>query len=85
MAEIIKQPKRKYKFSVARERAEVGELCNGLPGDNICYKIISSGKFSSLGFIEYIASRTTIRQMTVSTLRVGKKHLKVLDVLHKKR
>lgn len=84
MSEIIKQPKRKYKISIARERAEVSKLCNGLPDDSICYKIISIGKFSSLGFIEYIASQTIIKQMTVSTLRVGKKHLKALDILYKK-
>lgn len=45
--------------------------------------MISEGSFSSLGIIEFVASQTKIREFTVSTLRVGAKHLKALDTLHK--
>lgn len=82
--EIIKKPKKRYKFSVAKEKAQVSKICNTLPDDNTCYKIVSVGNFSCLGFIEFIASQTKIRELTVSTLRVGKKHLKALDMLYRK-
>lgn len=81
--EIIKKTKKRYKFSVAREKALVSKLCNSLPDNNTCYKIVSVGSFSCLGFIEFIASQTKIKDLTVSTLRVGKKHLKALDMLHR--
>lgn len=55
-----------------------------LPDDGTVYKMVSFGGFSSLGFINFVANRTKIFDMTASTLRVGKNHLKVLDVLHKK-
>jgi hypothetical protein len=81
--EIVKKSKKRYKFSVAREKAQVSKLCNTLPDDDTCYKIVSVGSFSCLGFIEFIASQTKIKELTVSTLRVGKKHLKALDMLYR--
>lgn len=80
---IVKVPKKKYRFHVMRELAAIENLCDGLPCDDV-YKFISNGGFSSIAFIKFIADRTVINRMTATTLRVGKKHLLVLDELHKR-
>lgn len=84
MVHIVKQKKKSIKFNVVRESRLIENLIENLPDDNTVYKIVSFGGFSSIGFVNYIAAQTKIKKMEVSTLRVGKKHLKVLDVLHKK-
>lgn len=85
MVHIVKQKKKSIKFNVVRESRLIENLIEKLPDDDTVYKIVSFGGFSSIGFVNYIAAQTKIKKMEVSTLRVGKKHLKVLDVLHKKR
>lgn len=84
MTHIVKQQKKRIKFNIARETKAIENLIDGLPDDNTVYKIVSFGDFSSIGFVNYVAARTKITEMEASTLRVGKKHLKVLDVLHKR-
>lgn len=84
MVHIVKQKKKNIKFNVVRESRLIEDLIEKLPDDDTVYKIVSFGGFSSIGFVNYIAAQTKIKSMEASTLRVGKKHLKVLDVLHKK-
>jgi hypothetical protein len=78
--EIIKLDKKRYKFHIIAELQRIEELDPDLP-DNEVRKYISSGGFSSIGFVKFIAERTHINSLIVSTLRVGRKHLQVLDVL----
>lgn len=52
-----------------------------MPKENEAHFFISNGNFSSIGFIKFVAERTKINKLSISTLRVGKKHLQVLDVL----
>mgnify|MGYP000884462142 CR=1 FL=1 len=84
MVHIVKQKKKNIKFNVVRESRLIENLIEKLPDNDTVYKIVSFGGFSSIGFVNYIAAQTKIKSMEASTLRVGKKHLKVLDVLHKK-
>lgn len=53
-----------------------------LPDEEV-FKFISDGNFSSVSFIKYIAKRTTINEMYVSSFRIGKKELQLIDTLHK--
>lgn len=46
------------------------------------YTFISvKGGFSSINFIDYIAKKSEIDELTVTTLAVGKKHIRYLDKL----
>ena len=78
--EIIKLKKGRYRFHIIAELTKIESLDKELPEDFEVRKYISCGGFSSIGFIKFIADRTFIKELTVSTLRVGKKHLQTLDV-----
>lgn len=79
---IVKQRKKRIKFNIARETKSIEKIIGEFPDDETVFKLVSFGDFSSIGFVNFVASRTKIKSMTASTLRVGKKHLKCLDALH---
>lgn len=71
------------RFSILRSVAEVERvMADKLPEDDVVYKFISNGGFSSISFVIFIADKTKINRFYASTLSVGKKQLKMLDVLH---
>ena len=71
------------RFSILRSIAEVEKaMGEELPQDGYVYKHITDGGFSSISFIVFIADKTKIKNLHVSTLRVGKKQLRMLDALH---
>ena len=80
--QIIIMPKKRLQFHIVRETQELSKIMPGLP-ENEVYKMISCGGFSSIAFVKYIADKTNINHMIASSLRVGKKHLMVLDNLYK--
>lgn len=80
---IIQRSKRK-RFNVFREVKELSSVYSDLPGDGDCFKAVSCGGFSSIAFIVFVAQKTKINRMYASTLRIGRKHLYILDHLHKK-
>ena len=50
--------------------------------ENKAYTFISvKGGFSSINFIDYIAKKSEIDELTVTTLAVGRKHIRHLDKL----
>lgn len=55
-----------------------------LPSDNGVIKVFSEGDISSINFISLVANNVEIKELTASTLRIGKKEIIYLDVLHKK-
>lgn len=79
--EIIKLKKKRYTFHIIAELTKIENLDDTLPSPGEVRKYISTGGFSSIGFIKFIAERAHIKKLIVSTLRVGRKHLQVLDVL----
>lgn len=82
MPEIMRRPIVRKIFNVIRSSAELERLIPELP-DKECYKIISGGDFSSISFIRFVGVKTKIKELTVSTLRVGKKELQYLDLMAK--
>lgn len=78
--EIIKLNKKRYRFHIIAEKTKIEMLDKELPTNEV-RKYVSNGGFSSIGFVKFIADRTKINSLIVSTLRVGRKHLQVLDVL----
>lgn len=85
MDEILRVHKKRYKFHIIAELLKIEALTTDLPDNETVYKFLSVGGFSSIGFVKFIADRTKIKHLTVSTLRVGKKHLAVLDELHRQK
>jgi hypothetical protein len=82
---IFKQKQKRFKFNIMRETYELNIVMPELPEDEV-FKLISSGNFSSIAFIKMIAEKTIIRDLSATTLRIGKKHLSILDGLfHEKR
>lgn len=79
--EFINLKKQGYRFHIIAELQQIEKLISNLPEKDEIHFFISSGNFSSIGFIKFIAERTKINKLSISTLRVGKKHLRVLDVL----
>ena len=82
---VIEISNKRHSFHVVREEHQIEQLLDGdLPNDGV-YKMISEGGFSSIGIIRYVATRTHIKELIASTLRVGKKHIECLNVLHAQR
>lgn len=79
--EFINLKNQGYKFHIIAELQQIEKLISDLPEENEVHFFISNGNFSSIGFIKFVAERTKINKLSISTLRVGKKHLQVLDVL----
>jgi hypothetical protein len=79
---LIQKHKTK-RFNLIRSLREIEQLTKTLPDEHTCYKFISLGGFSSISFIKFIADRTKINFMFASTLRIGRKHLWILDELHR--
>lgn len=82
MPEVIRRPVVRKTFNIIRSSAELERLIPDLP-DSECYKIISGGNFASISFIRLVGSKTKIKELTASTLRVGKKELQQLDLMAK--
>lgn len=79
--EVINLKKQGYKFHIIAELQQIEKIILDLPKENEAHFFISNGNFSSIGFIKFVAERTKINKLSISTLRVGKKHLQVLDIL----
>lgn len=75
--------KKKHRmYTISRGTREVRALLPGLPGDNESFRLVSSGGFSSINLILYVAQETPINTLYASTLRVGKSHATALARLH---
>lgn len=59
-------------------------MINRLPNENECFKFISEGGFSSICFILFIAERAVIKNLHISTFRVGKKEIQAMHALKNK-
>lgn len=79
----MKSKERKF-FNIDRETEQLDALIKEPPKKDECFKIISvSGGFSSIAIIKWIADREGgVDEMFVSTFRIGKKHMEVLDNLY---
>ena len=75
------QKKKRKRYSIIRSTRELETIMPCLPEDEV-YKLVSDGGFSSISFVKYIAERTVIRNMHVSSFRIGKKELQLIDALH---
>ncbi len=79
---LIQTAKRK-RFNIIQGKASIEKMIDKLPTQDECFKFFSKGGFSSICFILFIAQRTKINQLNVSTFAIGKKEMKSLNLLHK--
>jgi len=84
MGRKINIPKKRYIFHIMREKMLIENIMPELPDDNTVYKLVTHGGFSSIGFVKVVADKTRINNLTISSLRVGRKHLMVLDELYRR-
>ncbi len=80
--QIVITQKKRLQFHIVRETQELTKIMPDLP-ENEVYKMISCGGFSGIAFVKYIAEKTRINRLIASSLRIGKRHLMVLDNLYK--
>lgn len=59
-------------------------MIDRLPGDDECFKFISEGGFSSICFILFVAERAVIKNLHISSFRVGKKEIQAMHALKNK-
>jgi hypothetical protein len=67
---------------IQKQARNLHQVIERLPRENECYKLISTGGFSSIAFIIHIAVTEGINHLYVSTLTIGKNELQTLITLH---
>lgn len=81
---MIVQKRKQKRFNIIQGKRQIEEYMNRLPGDFECFKFLSDGGFSSICFILFVSEQAKIRELNVSTFRVGKKEVQLLNALHEK-
>lgn len=79
---MLRQVNKRKRFNIILSVREIEGLLDRLPDEGEVYKFLSTGGFSSISFVRFIAKRAKILELTASTLRVGKKEMQALNVLH---
>ena len=77
--------KKRFTFDINKQVKQIEKLIDRLPNENETFYFIS-GKFgfSSIAIIEYIARKEKIKNLWVSTFRLGAKRLKLFVIWLKK-
>ena len=80
---VLRRTGKRKSFNLLLSVREIEGLLDRLPEDDEVYKFFSTGGFSSISFIRFIAKRAKIFSLTAATLRVVKKEMQALDSLHR--
>ena len=82
-ANINRRGRVKFKYEIMKRN--LNKLMPELPSKDECFKFISfSGGFASISFIEAVAAKEKILELTASTLRIGAKQFDILARLNAK-
>ena len=79
---MLRQVNKRKRFNIILSVREIEGLLDRLPEEGEVYKFLSTGGFSSISFVRFIAKKAKILELTASTLRVGKKEMQALNLLH---
>lgn len=82
MDRVHRQRKRRTTCALYIQSAALEDLIGPLPGDDEIVKVVSMANLSATGFLRYIADQAVIRELIVSTYRVGPNTLRQLRRLH---
>ena len=81
---MLKARKKRKRFGILRSVNGLKQIVNKLPGEDECYKLISHGDFASISFILLVSEITKIKNMYVSTFRIGRKEILAIDEMKKR-
>lgn len=81
---LLIQKAKKKRFNVIQGKTQIDSLIDRLPKKDECFKFISDGGFSSICFVLFVADRAKIKNLHISSFRVGKKDIQVMHLLKKK-
>lgn len=81
MDKVMRTRKRRTTSALYVQSMRLEELIGGLPTEEEVIKIVSMANLSAAGFIRFIADKTRIDNMMVSTFRVGPNTLRQLKRL----
>ena len=81
---LLIQKAKKKRFNIIQGKTQIDTMIDRLPEDGECFKFLSDGGFSSICFVLFVADRTRIKNLHVSSFRVGKKDIQVMHLLKKK-
>lgn len=81
--ESLKAETSQIMYSVAESGERLGTVLGGALPVREVYKCVSkAGGFSAIAFILYVGATEPIKQLYVSSLRVGKREIYALDEMH---
>ena len=80
---LLRFRRKRKLLTTLREANHLEDVLPELPAPEESVRMISFCAFSAVGFIRYIADRTTIRWMGVVTFRVGRRVMQLLRDLHR--
>jgi len=81
---FIKRGKVNKRAMAAKAVADLAVLFDGeLPQEGQAYKIVTGGKIFPMSFIMYIAGRTRIKNLFISTFNYGRREIVFLEGLRK--
>ena len=82
---VVKKFKSKTRImmNIAKDIKELNALIDKPPTKEESIRFISAGGFSLISFIKYISETENIKEMYVSSLTIGRKHMLILDNLFK--
>lgn len=75
--------KNRIMMNIAKDIKELNVLIDKPPTQQESMRFISAGGFSLISFIKYISETENIKEMYVSSLTIGRKHMLILDNLYK--
>lgn len=78
MDRILRQKRRRTTAALYVQSSRLDELIGPLPTEDEVVKVVSLANLSAAGFLRYVADQTIIRELTVSTYRVGPNTLRQL-------
>ena len=78
MDRVLRQRRRRTTCALYVQSSHLEDLIGPLPEDGEIVKVVSLANLSAAGFIRYIADATTIRELIVSTYRIGPNTLRQL-------
>lgn len=78
MERVLRQRCRRTTCALYVQSSRLADLIGPLPEEGEIVKVVSLANLSAAGFIRYIADAATIRELTVSTYRIGPNTLRQL-------
>jgi hypothetical protein len=84
MTQALRVRRKRKRYAVYREGEIALDSLGPLPGEDEAIKAVSFCQVSTIGMLRYVANQTVIRELTVSTFRIGPTALRELKRLRER-